>query len=383
MPVNIVPYEVEHVEAVKRFNRRMAAGGSRWRFPESPEPAWLPRRPGVPVWQEPYVVVDDGEVRGGYISKPQAYHLHGERVELSHFQLPVSEGTIDARYGLVGARMLRHALKDHPMIFGLGMGTWDAPVAQLLRAARFEMTPCPFHFRVLRPNRFLREISVLRTTVPRRLTLDLLAATGAGWLALKAFDGIKTLRAPPSANGEVELVENFGDGVDQVWAEACPAYACIAERSSAVLNAMFPPGDERYLRLQVGDAGASGWAVLSDTQMTGHRQFGGMRVGAIIDCLATPGHEPAVVAAAERALVERGVDIIVSNQMSERWTRSFDARGFVRGPSNFYFAASQALAKRLAPLETSARQAHLTRGDGDGPVHLVPGFSIAELVLEP
>jgi predicted secreted protein len=201
------------------------------------------------------------------------------------------------------------------------------------------------------------------------------------WFVHADLAGVRLLSAPLAMEhltGRTP-VESLWDR----WAEACPAYACIAERSSAVLNAMFPPGDERYLRLQVGDAGASGWAVLSDTQMTGHRQFGGMRVGAIIDCLATPGHEPAVVAAAERALVERGVDIIVSNQMSERWTRSFDARGFVRGPSNFYFAASQALAKRLAPLETSARQAHLTRGDGDGPVHLVPGFSIAELVLEP
>ena len=44
--------------------------------------------------------------------------------------------------------------------------------------------------------------------------------------------------------------------------------------------------------------------------------------------------------------------------------------GFLRGPSNFVFSASRELAGALAPLERHAPRLHLTRGDGDGPLHL-------------
>jgi hypothetical protein len=43
-----------------------------------------------------------------------------------------------------------------------------------------------------------------------------------------------------------------------------------------------------------------------------------------------------------------------------------DRTGFLRGPSNFIFAASPALAAAIAPFEEHASRIFFTRADGDG-----------------
>ncbi len=378
MRLDIVPYETEHIDAVKAFNRRLTAGGSPWRFPESPRAPWLPRACEAPAWQELFVALEDREVRGAYMVKPQHFALAGDRAEIAAFQLPVSEGIVDPRFAFVGPRLLRHALRHHPLLFGLGIGSLDAPLAKLYRVSHFQFATCPFFFRVLHPNRFLKEISVLRTSPWRGRWLDLLAASGAGWLALKSLDAVKRSRSHGRGHALVTEVTAFDDEVDTVWQAARSEYNLIAERTSKALNVLFPPGDDRFVRLQVRDEGPVGWAVVADTRMTAHQQLGDMRVGSIIDQLARPGHEQAVVAAAEHLLADRGVDIIVSNQLGERWRHAFARQGFLGGPSNFFLAVSAPLAQRLGSLASVAGTIHMTRGDGDGPVHLVPGFALTD-----
>jgi hypothetical protein len=141
----------------------------------------------------------------------------------------------------------------------------------------------------------------------------------------------------------------------------------IAERASGTLNQMYPASSTRFVRIKVGE---QGWAVLLDTQMENHRHFGDLRVGTIADCLARPELASATVLAAARALEERGVDLIVSNQAHRDWVAALRRAGFLPGPSNFVFAASKQLAQTLAPFETVCREIHLNRGDGDGPVNL-------------
>jgi hypothetical protein len=107
-----------------------------------------------------------------------------------------------------------------------------------------------------------------------------------------------------------------------------------------------------------------------DTQMSGHRQFGDMRVGSIVDCLALPEHASYVVKAATRILQDRGVSLIVSNQASAAWCKALARSGFLRGPSNFILGISQDLAKRLPCLEEAKSRVHMNRGNGDGPINL-------------
>ena len=144
----------------------------------------------------------------------------------------------------------------------------------------------------------------------------------------------------------------------------------IAVRDCQTLNILYPPG-ARFLRYRVTRAGRTvGWAVLLDTQMSDNKYFGNLRVGSIVDCLASPEDASAVIRAATRALEERSVDLIVTNQSHAAWCAGTRDAGFLRGPSNFPFLASRELAKLVQPLPSNMPHCHLTRGDGDGPIHL-------------
>ncbi len=102
--------------------------------------------------------------------------------------------------------------------------------------------------------------------------------------------------------------------------------------------------------------------------MRDHKQFGDMRVGTIVDCLAPPESALAVIRAAAGVLEERGVDLIVSNQLHTAWSRALLESGFRDGPSNYLFAISPAFVE--ASNGAGHDQFHINRGDGDGPIHL-------------
>jgi hypothetical protein len=238
----------------------------------------------------------------------------------------------------------------------------------VLQALGFALWDVPFHFRVVRPARFLREFQPARRGAPARALLDVLAWSGAGKLLRAAH----VLRARPRRDGaRAEIVERFADWADRVWEEAAPGYALVAVRDAAALNRIYPETDRRAIRLRVTcDGEVAGWAVLLDTPMSGHKHFGALRLGSIVDCLARPGREAAVARAATRLLEARGVDLIVSNQADGAWRSALSRAGWLRGPSNFIFAASRALARELRPSDVQTARMHVNRGDGEGPTHL-------------
>jgi hypothetical protein len=90
-----------------------------------------------------------------------------------------------------------------------------------------------------------------------------------------------------------------------------------------------------------------------------------MRLGSLVDGFAVPGEERQVVRAATRFLRARGVDLVVTNQSAPKWCAAMLENGWLEGPSNFTLARSRLLAARVG---TGA--VHVTRGDGDGPIHL-------------
>ena len=119
-----------------------------------------------------------------------------------------------------------------------------------------------------------------------------------------------------------------------------------------------------------GDRKNIGWASVLDTAMSGHRQFGNLRVGTIVDGCCAPDDAPAVIRAATSFLEQRGVDLIVSNQTHRAWVEGLRASGFLQGPSNFALALSKALAAEIPSCEERWGEFHLNRGDGDGPINL-------------
>jgi hypothetical protein len=95
--------------------------------------------------------------------------------------------------------------------------------------------------------------------------------------------------------------------------------------------------------------------------------LGAMRVGTIVDGLASPAAAGAVVRAATGLLRARGVDLIVSNALHAAWRQWLLEEGFREGPSNYLVALSPELAKGAG---ADPARWHFNRGDGDGPIHL-------------
>ncbi len=353
MSLQILPFAQPAVSAVREFNQRLLAGGAAadQQFPETPDPGWMPG-------MELFLAVEESLVRGGYILRRQMFSAAGAPLPAAHYRLPLSEGVINRTYAMLGLRMVRDALCREPRLYALGMGGWDKPLPRMLQRLGWTLCAVPFHFKVVHPGRFLRHIRALRSSPLRRAAFDAAAFTGAGWLGMKALGLAR--RLPPAP---VDLAPAFAPWADEVWERARPAYGLLAQRDAATLDQLYPPSDPRFLRVRA----AGGWAVLLDTQMRNHKQFGDMRVGAIVDCLARPEFAGAVVRATAILLEQRGVDLIVSNQLHAAWSRALLESGFRTGPSNYLLALSPAFAQAAGD---NHDQFHINRGDGDGPIHL-------------
>ena len=372
MSIVVEPLSNEHVPAVRGFNERIKAGGISYRFPESSVPQWLPRRDSIPLYQEYFVALEGNKVRGGYILKRQPFACNGEVSMIGDYQLPISEGTVDSSYGLVGLLMLKNALLREPLLLALGIGGYQEALTRMLKAMKWSMVSCPFFFKVIHPFRFLREIVALRRKRFMGIVLDQLAFSGLGWLLIKSVQSARQLSQRVGAEIRIEEVDRFSCWADEIWKQTKDHYTFIAVRDATVLNTLYPVTDGRFRRIKVlrGDK-VIGWAVVLNTKMENSQYFGGMRVGTVVDCLAAEGEERQVVTIATRFLERWGADIIVTNQLHRSWCKAFSQNGYFTGPSNYIFAVSPLLAKKLHPFDIAVSKAHITRGDGDGPGHLL------------
>jgi hypothetical protein len=370
MGIEVVPYTEDRVPDVAAFNRRMHDGGSHWGWYEGSEDPWLPKRPGIKVWREHFLAVEDqGPVRGAYALKPHEWQVQGEPLLVTDWQGPVSEGVLTRKYNTLGLRLIRDMLKRYPLLYSWGHGGDEAAMLQMLRALKWRIHGTPFCLKVLKPFRFLRRNAYLRGTSARRIGLDALAWSGAGWLGLQALHRGLAVRGLGVASLETQVVDEFGSWADGIWESCRRSYSVIGLRDAATMNALLPQsGWPECTRIKMSrDGHVVGWAVIRDHQVRDDPRFGDLRVGSVIDCLAQPEDAPAVIRAATRILATRGVDMIGSNQSHPSWTDAFARSGFALIPERRYFAMSPELGKALEPFDRVQQGLHLTNMDGHGP----------------
>jgi hypothetical protein len=177
-----------------------------------------------------------------------------------------------------------------------------------------------------------------------------------------ALQAIRKTR-PPGGRARAQMVSSFGEWADEVWAEARVDHAWCALRDRKGLDGLHAGPDR--LKLQVELSGETvGWAVVRVREFVDHLHFGSLKVGVIADNLAPASRARHVVQAASDVLEQLGVDLIVTNQAHPSWCSALARSGFLRGPSNYLFAASPAA---RAP---GGGLIHVNRGDGDGLVNL-------------
>jgi hypothetical protein len=366
--LRVEPFTPRHIPAVHAFNERLAAGGAGWRFPEDPQPSWLPRVPGSDVYQELFLMLESDVVRGAYALKRQPVSLGGEVQQVGNLYMPLSEGTINRAYSLVGARLFSDAMRREPMLFALGLGGGNTQVTGLVRALGWQVYPVPFFFKVVNATRFLRQIRYLRTTRLRSGLLDLAAFSGIGWAVAAAAGTLLTHRPQGVGNLQAEEVSQFGDWADDLWASCVSQYSFVTVRTSDVLNRVHPPDRKGLSRLKVTRAGkVIGYAVLQDEQSLSSETLGEMRVGTVVDVMARREQAESVAWLAAQALQDRRVDLLISNQSHPAWGAALRKAGFLEGPSNCLFATSRPLAERIRAVDPEGRAFHINRGDGDWP----------------
>jgi hypothetical protein len=371
MAIVIQPYRAEHEPAVDEFNRRLRQSGAdenmvfyRWA-----EPRWLPRSAGSQIFNEYFVAVDGGVVRGGYALKTQEFLFpDGQVRSIGYYHHPLSEGIVNKAHAIVGALLLRDAMQRAPLLYCLGMGGYENPLPQML--VRLGWTHCavPFFFRVINASGFLRNMQSLRSSAVRRFLLDATAASGAGMAASKLFQASRSLRAPRSGATEVFEVDSFeadAKSLQSVWQEAKHDCSFTAVRDAAALQILYPHAQAHLTRIVVKRKGSAiGWAVVGERRKDA--KYGDLRVGSVVDCFAPAADAFSVVKAAATILERQGFDLILSNQSHQAWGEAFTAAGYLRGPSNFIFAASKKLSELLTPFDEVRPRMHLTRADGDG-----------------
>jgi hypothetical protein len=369
MAISIQPFDASRSQAIVDLNRRMAAAGSSWQFPEHPAPGSFEREEGSPVFQELFVAVDGASVRGGYTLQHRPAAFRGEEQAIGTWYQPISEGSVDPRYSLVAIQLLRDAMRREPLCFGLGLEGPDSQLAKLAATLRCELRLIPFFVRIQNGQRFAREARYLRKRRRLARLLDVAAATHTAGLGVALANRALQRVRRPGADVRVERLTAFGPWADELWARCRDRYSFVGVRDAATLRRLYPERQRfRGVRVLRGDT-TIGWAVLDSKRMSDDRKFGDLHLGRFADCFAAPEDADVVVRAAVDALAAEGVDVILSNQSHPAWCAALRRNAFLPAPSNFVFAPSPELAKRIRAIDPEGRDVHLTRGDdGGGPL---------------
>ena len=366
MPLQFVPFTEQHVPAVEAFNRRMAAGNAASDFLLPTNPVSTPLDNGSVINWTRFVVVDGEEVRGGVLKMDQPGWLNNQEVRAINFQSPLSEGIVDPKYSIVGMQIVKFEQKQGEAVFMVGMGSQEKPLPRLLSAAGWSVRPVPFLFRVHRTGRFLKEVRVLHTGPFRSVVARAARLTGVGSLGISMLQ-----RRRVTCHGAVRRERSWGSWADEIWDSYRESCCFAVKRDRRTLTSLYPTDDPRLQILVIQrDQKPVGWAVCVNTRFTNHHYFGNLQVGSILDCVAIPDAMALTAVLADHELSSAGADLVVVNQSHAEWVRAFRSSGFLPGPSNYLLAMSKRLTEAVRSAKGGDERVHITRGDGDGRIHL-------------
>ena len=366
MPLQFVPFEEKHIAAVEAFNQRMIDGqaDSDFLLPTALE---KPRTTlGDPIQWTRYVVVDGGDVRGGVLGMDQPGWLNGHAVRAWNFQSPLSEGIVNPKYSVVAMQMVKFLQKQSEAVFMVGMGSADRPLPRLLAASGWSVRPIPFLFRVHSAGNFLRELQMLRTSPVKRIAAQAARFTGLGAAGLAVMQRRKT-----AVQGSIRQVSEWGEWAGEIWQRCREQCSFAVQRDRRTLESLYPTSDARTkICLVERDGKPVGWSVGWNAALENHRHFGSLRVGSILDCMADADAMTTTVALTDREMASRGADLVLVNHSQAAWVEAFRAAGFLVGPSNYLLAVSKRLNGLVRTEPQGEERMHVTRGDGDGRIHL-------------
>jgi hypothetical protein len=371
MPIQIVEYTARERAAALAFNERMrkAHAPTDFLLPDLPAGNNGAGAPDGSVRWTNFLALDEAsEARGGFLLMELTGWLNGRTVPVANYQAPLSEGICDSRFGLVGMHMLKFVQRRAPHTFVVGMGAPDRPLPRLLAAAGWSVTAVPFFCRVVNPSRVLQGLPMFRQPKHLDLATRLAAKSGAAWAGIGLLQAKGLLERRHARHLQATRIVRWEPWADALWVSVRHGYSFAAVRDRAALERLYPLDDPRYLAYAVShEKRTIGWTVALKTTMRDDRHFGNLTVVTILDAVAQPGFAAPLLSCIVDHIAP-GADVVVTNQSHEVWQDACRRSGFLRGPSNFLFAASKPLAEAIAA--AGPTRVHIVRGDGDGRIHL-------------
>lgn len=144
------------------------------------------------------------------------------------------------------------------------------------------------------------------------------------------------------------------------------------QRDRHALESLYPlSGSQTKVFLIEQEGQPVGWSVCFNAAFVNHTHFGNLQVGSILDCMAAPDAMAGVAILSDRELARQGADLVLVNHSHRAWVGAFHAAGFLRGPSNYMLGMTKRLAELVRAEPDGEARVHITRGDGDGRIHLV------------
>jgi hypothetical protein len=363
-------------EALRRLNDRLRSGGVRYQLPlEGAVPGeFREAENGPAVFRDLLVVSDGDEIRAGLLLYHGGVWAGGEERPFSWVQLPVSEGLVDPRHSMAIVMLMKTVIGREPLLMSLGIGSMRESYAQLLVRLGWRHAAVPFVFHPVRPGELLRRLPAARS---RRWTR--LAGSVSGFVGLDRVLGglaglVRGRRRTLLGGCTVVSATHFDAWADDVYHKARGDYGAAVIRDAATLNVRYPPDDPRYIRLRVRTRVTGeelGWIIVIHGKLPHSQYFGDLHVGTLVDGFARGRDAGRMVQAGADYLADAGADLIVANWSHDAWLDASRSCGFLGGPSNYFLFVSP---KGNTILEPSCPLAavHMTRGDNDGPGHLLP-----------
>jgi hypothetical protein len=364
MQIRIAPLTEDLLPAARAFNARLGSVAPFF----LPEHAY-PVHPGAISWTH-YLALEDSEVRGGFLLMEQPAWINGETRQAINSQSMLSEGIRDRKYGRVSVHMLKYIEQRFPYAFMVGMGGAQNPLPRLLKGAGWRLRAVPFLFRVQNVRNFLREMRLLGRRRSWKAAARAASITGMGWMAIRLLQARPAAAIRSSRGLVVDRVTSWGAWADEIWQQYRTECSFAVVRDRSTLDLLYPLTTGRStVSLVSRGASAIGWAAWLHTPMREDQYFGNLRLVTILDCVAAAGHAEAVALAITRHLDGSGADLLITNQAHSLWNSAFRKAGFLPAASNYLLATSKQL--HAATLAGGGEErVHLTRGDGDGRIHL-------------
>jgi len=362
------------LEAVRRFNQRLKAGGRREQITLSPRlPGEARYRPaGFPVYRRMMIAEDGGEVRAAMLLYHHNVFIEGERRDFCWADMPLSEGIVDRKYSLAIIQLMKRATAYQPFLMTVGVGTPEVEAHRFFVKLGWRWRLAPFFFYPVRVTKTLLGLKYFKERPKLRYAALLGAFSGAG-LGLSGLLSLRRRLASFLSKCQISEERVFDDWADCIFTDALPEYAVAMRSDAATLNIVYPPDDAGFTRIRVRRKGANedvGWIVVTVKQMRNNRYFGSLKVGTLADGFGRVADAPALVAAGIDYLAQTGVDIIIANFLHSAWARACRSSGMIAGPSNFNLFVSPS-GSLLREDSCPPEEIHVARGHGDGLAPLV------------